>query len=409
MVRPYAGWPDRANADQERRADNGGEFVRITEAEAIPFTFWHDREPLSYCLTRIETDEATVGWGEVCDSFGCTYGSVIETAVADAVAPLLIGEELDSPERLIHKVRSWTRRRLGHQWVAAHALSGIELALWDAIGKIGDKPVSSLVGGDARPVPLYASSVFLEEGTPEWHLELLAPLLDAGVRAVKLRIGVEWEADLETLTAIRGELDPAIALMIDGNENFTVTTALDIAERLAQLGVRWFEEPVPQDSPRAITAVAAGSPVPIAYGEHMFGLASFAEACERGQAHVLQPDVATCGGMAEALRIADEVVEAGFEVVPHTASGPVALSANLHFAAASPRVQLLEYPYPLAECWATIAPSCPIGPSHIVDGALCPPPGPGLGVEIDEDALHTRPYQPPAPRAGPSARFMGDV
>ena len=381
----------------------------ITTLEAVPFTFWHDREPLSYCLIRLETDDGVVGWGEVCDSFGCTYASVIQAAVADALAPLLVGENLDAPDRLVHKLRSWTRRRLGHQWVAAQALSGVEIALWDALGRANDRPVCELLGGSVRAVPLYASSVFLEEGPADWHVGLLQPLIDAGVRGVKLRIGVDWRTDLETLAEIRQLLDPGIDLMIDGNENYTVETALEIGARLAAMAVEWFEEPVPQESPEAIEAVATASPVPIAYGEHMFGVAEFTEAARRGLASVLQPDATTCGGLSTAMRIADRTGSAGIRVVPHTASGPVALAANLHFASAAASVELLEYPYPLSECWSAIAPGCPLGHEHVVDGAIGPPPGPGLGVEIDFEAVRDRPYHRPEPRPGPSTRFMGNV
>jgi len=383
--------------------------MRIAAVEPVPFTFWHDREPLSYCLVKVQIDDGVVGWGEACDSFGCTYATVVATAVADAFAPLLVGEELDEPDRVLHKLRSWTRRRLGHQWVAAQALSGIEIALWDALGRATGRPVCELLGGPAVAIPLYASSVFLEEGTPEWHVGLLEPLVGAGVRAAKLRIGVDWEADLETLASIRNLLGRDFDLMIDGNENYTVETALEIAARLSALGVGWFEEPVPQEAPQAIEAVAARSPVPIAYGEHMFGPTEFTEAARRRHASVLQPDAATCGGLSVAMQIAEAAGAAGHRVVPHTASGPVALAANLHFAAASASVTLLEYPYPLAECWSTIAPGCPLGPEHVIDGAIVPPPGPGLGVEIDLEAVRDRPYHRPEPRTGPSTRFMGNV
>ena len=383
--------------------------MRIASAEALGFTFDHDREPLSYCLMRVTTDSGIVGWGEACDSFGLTYASVIEAAVADAFAPLLVGEELDAIDRLMHKLRSWTRRRLGHTWVAAQALSGLELALQDALGKARGEPVAVMLGGSLDPVPLYASSVFLEEGDPDWHLELLDPLLRAGVRGVKMRIGVDWESDLETLAGLRERLDPVVALMIDGNENFTVDTALSVSERLADLGIEWFEEPVLQESPPAMDAVATRSAVPVACGEHMFGLAEFEEAIRRNRAGVLQPDASTCGGLSEAMRIAAAGRSAGVRVVPHTASGPVALAANLHLAAASPSIDLLEYPYPLAECWATVAPGCPLVPERVVDGALTPPDVPGLGIEIDDEALKSRPYRAPAPRTGPSARFAGNV
>lgn len=382
--------------------------MKITAAEAVPFTFWHDREPLSYCLVKITTDANLTGWGEVCDSFGCTYAGVIKTTVAEAFAPLLNGEELDDPKRLIYKLRSWTRRRLGHQWIATHALSGIELALWDAVGKARNESMATLLESDAKSVPIYASSVFLEEGPPSWHIKMLAPLIQAGVKAAKLRIGVDWHTDLETLSAARDQIDPSVALMIDGNENFTLGTALTVADRLSELGIEWFEEPIPQESPEVIAALCAQSPVPIAYGEHMFGVTEFEMAASTYGVSVLQPDVSTCGGISEAMRIASLAKTAGLRLVPHSAAGPIALAANLHFGAAA-GASLVEYPFPLAECWAEIAPTCPLSPSDIIGGCLPLPPGPGLGVEIDLDAVLDRPYHPPAPRLGPSTRFMGNV
>ena len=383
--------------------------MRIASAEAVGFTFDHAREPLSYCLTRVTTDDGIVGWGEACDSFGLTYASVVEAAVADAFAPLLVGEELDSIDRLMHKLRSWTRRRLGHTWVASQALSGLELAMQDVLGKARGEPVAVMLGGSLDPVPVYASSVFLGEGDPDWHVELLGPLLRAGVRGVKVRIGVDWQSDLETLAGLRDRLDPAVDVMIDGNENFTVDTALVVAERLAELGIGWFEEPVLQELPAAMDAMAARSPVPLACGEHMFGVAEFEEAIRRNWATFLQPDASTCGGLAEGMRIAAAGHRAGVQVVPHSASGPVALAANLHLAAASPTIGLLEYPYPLAECWATIAPGCPLVPDRVVDGALTPPDVPGLGIDVDFEAVRSRPYRPPAPRSGPSTQYAGNV
>ena len=283
------------------------------------------------------------------------------------------------------------------------------MALHDALGKARGEPVAVMLGGSLEEVPLYASSVFLEEGDPDWHVELLGPLLRAGVRGVKMRIGVDWRSDLETLAGLRDRLDSSVALMIDGNENFTVDTAVAVAESLAGLGIEWFEEPVLQESPPAMDAVAARSPVPIACGEHMFGLAEFEEAIRRNRASVLQPDASTCGGIAEGMRIAAAGHRAGVRVVPHTASGPVALAANLHLAAASPWIDLLEYPYPLAECWATIAPGCPLVPDRVAGGSLTPPDEPGLGIEIDYEAMKSRPYQPPAARSGPSPRYAGNV
>jgi L-alanine-DL-glutamate epimerase-like enolase superfamily enzyme len=385
--------------------------VTIARVEAVPFTFWHDREPLSYCLVRVEGDDGTVGWGEACDSFGCTWASVVQTLVADALGPLAVGEPAD-PAAVTHKLRSWTRRRLGEQWVTMQAVSGIELAVWDLLGRARGESVATMLGtsaGRAAHVPVYASSVFLEEGSVDWHLSLLGPCLAGGVGAVKFRIGLDWARDLETLAGLCEELTPGVEVMVDGNENYTVATALAIADRLAELGIGWFEEPVPQSDRAAIEEVVRRSPVPIAYGEHLFGVGDFDDAVRHGQAGVLQPDPATCGGLVEARRIAEAGLGAGRRVVPHSAAGPVALAAALHLAAATPGLEMVECPYPLAECWQAVAPASSLSPADLVDGALPLPAGPGFGIEVDEGRVRSLPYQAPGPRSGPSPRSMGAV
>ena len=107
----------------------------------------------------------------------------------------------------------------------------------------------------------------------------------------------------------------------------------------------------------------------------------------RGQLHVLQPDASTCGGLAEARRMADAAAPFGVRVVPHVCAGPISLAANLHLAATVPAIRLIEYPPSLAEAWSTFGAGIELGPNAIVDGKLAVPDGPGLGVELDEDAL----------------------
>ena len=221
---------------------------------------------------------------------------------------------------------------------------------------------------------------------------------------------MDWQSDLETLAGLRERLDPAVDLMIDGNENFTVKTALAVAGRLAELGIGWFEEPVLQESPEAMDAMAARSPVPLACGEHLFGLAEFEEAVGRKWATFLQPDASTCGGLAEGMRIAAAGHRAGVQVVPHSAAGPVALAAGLHLARGLaddrparvpvPAGRVLGHDRPKAARWS---------PTGWSTRALTPPDVPGLGIEIDFEAVKSRPYQAPAPRTGPSPRYAGNV
>jgi D-galactarolactone cycloisomerase len=382
--------------------------MKITAVTPINVTFPFAREPLSFCYVRVDTDDGLVGWGEACDSYGCTFANVVGTAITDALAPLVVGEDLDTVEPLADRMRAWTRRRLGDQWVGVQARSAVEIALWDLVGKASGRSVASLLGQVRDRVTVYASSVFLEEGDASWHHDLLAPLLERGVRMVKVRIGPEWRHDLRTLAALRGLLDDSIELMIDGSEIFTLPTALAVADALADLGIMWFEEPLPQAQRAGIEELARRSRVPIAYGEHLYGRDDALDALRRGQMSVLQPDAATCGGIAEARHIAALATSYGARVVPHVAAGPIALAAGLHLAASVPHIRALEYPYPLAEAWTTLGVGAELSPAAIVDGSLAVPSGPGLGVDLDEAAAAARPYAPPGPRVGLPDRFNGD-
>lgn len=387
--------------------------ARIADVRPICVTYGLDREAMSYLFVRIETDDGLVGYGEACDSYGCSYASVLATVVTDAFAPLLIGQTLGAVEPLADRLRLFTRRRLGDQWVAPQARSAVEIALWDLAGKSAGRSVSSLIGRLRDRIEVYASSVFLEEGPAAWHAELLAPLLDRGVRRVKVRVGPEWRADLATLRELRGILGDDIEMMIDGSEIFTLPTALDVARHLHDLGITWFEEPLPQGEHAGIETLAAQSPVAIAYGEHLFGVDEAIETLSRRRASVLQPDASTCGGITAARAMAAVAPYHGARVVPHVCAGPVSLAANLHVAATVPAVRCIEYPYTMAPAWAALSGSDAFGPDRIVDGHLAIPDTAGLGCDLDENAAAAHPYRSPGARvagstAGLPDRFVGD-
>lgn len=385
----------------------------ITAVTPITVSYPTEREAMSFCFVRIDTDAGTAGYGEACDSYGCSYASVVATVIAGVFAPLLVGQQLVAVEPLVERLRLMTRRRLGEQWIAAHARSAVDVALWDIVGKARGQSVSSLIGRVRDRVDVYASSVFLEEGDAAWHADLLRPLLDRGVRMVKVRVGPSWAADLSTLAELRRLLGSDIELMVDGSEIFTLPTALEVAARLAELGVRWFEEPLPQGERAGIEALVRRSAVPIAYGEHLFGRDEALDALRRQQLDILQPDATTAGGITEARFMALAAASAGVRVVPHVCAGPVSLAANLHLAATVPAVRAIEYPFTLAPVWAGLGSGPALGPDAIVDGAIAVPDAAGLGVGLDEAAAQRHPYRLPGTRVAGSRgglpdRFTGD-
>jgi D-galactarolactone cycloisomerase len=140
--------------------------------------------------------------------------------------------------------------------------------------------------------------------------------------------------------------------------------------------------------------------VPIAYGEHLFGFDDALDSLRRNQLSVLQPDASTCGGIAEARRIAQVASSFGARVVPHVCAGPVSLAANLHLAASVPAIRAIEYPPSLLGAWEALGVGAELGLSAITDGELAVPDGPGLGVSLDEDVARANPYHPPGHLAG---------
>src|SRR5215813_6603927 len=300
--------------------------MKIVSVKAVPITHCVDRpiylfeRPLYHLIVRIETDDGTTGYGEVSDSYACTYALTVQCMIEEAYKPLLIGEDPSELERLIFKMRGWTRRRLGDQGIAVQAVSGIEIALWDLIGKIRERSISDLCGRLRNGVPIYASSTVLEEGSPDVHLKLLEPCLSKGVKAVKVRLGVDYRRDLVTLQQLRTLIPDHIQIMVDGGEHYSVRTALEIAHRLADLGIRFFEEPVPQNNREGITRLVEKSPVPIAYGEHLFLTQDFQDCLINRRADVIQPDASISGGISECRKIAALAETFGVPVVPHSAA-----------------------------------------------------------------------------------------
>jgi L-alanine-DL-glutamate epimerase-like enolase superfamily enzyme len=233
----------------------------------------------------------------------------------------------------------------------------------------------------------------LEEGPAEVHLKLLEPLLRKGVGAVKVRLGVDFRSDLATLKSLRKLIPDEIQIMIDGGEHFTVRTALEIAETLSELGLLFFEEPIPQLNREGIAYLVSKSPVPIAYGEHLFLTQDFQDCLIHHRANVIQPDAAISGGISECRKIAALSETFGVPVVPHSAAGPLALAANLHLSSSLPNLWMLEYTYTFDRVWRALLTEPILSPDSLTEGKLPVPNGPGLGVQIDEQALARHVYK----------------
>lgn len=386
----------------------------VDRVETLGATLDVGREPMSYCFVRMTDSDGRVGWGECCDSYGCSYASVHATTIRDVIGPIIEGASLTSVEHLVETVRAATRRRLGDTWIVAQCLSGVEIALRDLSSQFTGIPIAAAGGASRRRVRVYAAGAFLEEATADEHATLFQPYLERGVTMVKVRIGPNWLADLETLRALRSHLGDDVSVAVDGSETFTASTALQVAHGLHDLGVVWFEEPVPQAAWSVIASLADRSPVPLAFGEHLFGRREAVELLARAPGLVLQPDAATCGGIGEGQRMAELAGATGHRVFLHNCAGPVALAANIHLAAAATAISAVEYGLHNAPRWEILGVGADLGQHAISDGHIDVPAGPGLGVAINEEVAAEHPYRLPGRRVagtvgGTADRFGGDV
>jgi L-alanine-DL-glutamate epimerase-like enolase superfamily enzyme len=336
-----------------------------------------------HTLIIVRTDAGLEGFGS------CYTSGKLVAAAVELLWPLLRGQSAVEPERVSETLRQATFWQ-GRGGSVEHAISGIDIALWDLMGKACGQPVSRLLGGDyRRTIPPYGSILFDE---PEPLQRTLAAVVGRGFRAIKLGwrpFGRRDRAFDELLVkTARRTVGDGVAIMVDagGSEQFWphgTNWARSTAAMLADYGVAWFEEPLPPDDLDGYVALTRVSPVPIAGGEVLTRRQSFRPWIEHRAVDILQPDCTKNGGLSESRRIAWLAYDHNIQVVPHGWNTAVGLAADLQFSAAIPVARYVEYltPSPYIDELTT-------EPFRLDDqGLLAIPDKPGLGIEIDPDGL----------------------
>jgi L-alanine-DL-glutamate epimerase-like enolase superfamily enzyme len=334
-------------------------------------------------LVEVFTDEGLAGLGSA-----MTSKALVAAGVA-LVRPMLIGERADEPARVTEKLRQSTFWQ-GRGGAVEHAISGIDIALWDLFGKITNQPVSRLLGGNYRNrIKPYGSILFDEPGPLR---ETLQATVARGFRAIKLGWRPFGRRDARTdellIQTAREAVGPDVELMVDagGSEQFWphgYKWALNTARMLANYDIVWFEEALPPDDLEGFIELRHHSPVPIATGEVLTRRQSFRPFLERQAVDIVQPDCTKCGGLTEAWRIAWMAYEHNVQWVPHGWNTAVGLAADLHLSAAMPVARYVEYLTPCVYLDELITE--PFRPD--AEGYLTIPERPGLGIELNREAL----------------------
>ncbi|MBF59370.1 mandelate racemase/muconate lactonizing enzyme family protein [Halomonas sp. FeN2] len=342
-----------------------------------------------HCLVEIVCDDGTIGWGE------CLGPAKPNAAIVEVYAQSLVGEDPLQTEKVWLTLYNRLRDQ-GQRGLTVTALSGIDIALWDIKGKHFGVPISTLLGGRFREsVRAYATGSFARAGVDRVTgiAAEVAGYRREGFHAVKIKIGFDIEEDLEVIAAVRDAIGPDMRMMIDANHGYDYLEAIEVGHRAAPFGIDWFEEPVLPEQISTYEAVRAGQPIPVASGENWHGRYAMQEPLTRRAVDIVQPDICGVGGFSEMRRVADMAAMHGVRLVPHVWGTAVCLAASLQFMAALPPNPPRRKPIePIMEFDRTENPfrqAIVQTPLEHNQGVMTIPDGPGLGIEINRDALST--------------------
>jgi len=358
----------------------------ISQLEILPLTGgtvdggWpqgNEAEEDLHTLIVLSTDDGVTGLGSC-----FTSGKLIDGAV-QLLWPLLKGESALEPDRVAETLRQSTFWQ-GRGGAVEHAISGIDIALWDIFGKICGQPVSRLLGGDYRIKP-YGSILFDE---PDALKRTLEETVGRGFRAIKMGWRPFGRKDRKfdelLIRTARKTVGDDVELMVDagGSVQFWphgLNWARETAKMLADYDIAWFEEPLPPDDIDGYVELTRVSPVPIATGEVLTRRQSFLPWIERRAVDIIQPDCTKNGGLSESRTIGRWAFDHNIVMVPHGWNTAIGLAADLQLAAAMPVARYVEY---LTPC-VYIEDLCTEAFTLDADGSLHIPTQPGLGVELD--------------------------
>ena len=337
---------------------------------------------VSIVLVEVSTVDGIAGYGECLGRFGArAYASLIN----EVLAPRLLGQSAFDIRRHWQQMRAALSGRAGGMLI--EAIAGVDIALWDVVGKALGQPVHRLLGGVGRPmVECYASSI--NWASPEQMEAQAQHVLGLGFKAIKVKLGQPVARAIEAATRMRQVVGPDIRLSADANWAYSLDQAVTVGHALHALDYWFFEEPIAPEDLAGYAHLRRTVSVPLAAGESDYTTTHAAELLRDRLVGIIQPDVARAGGISETRDIATLAHAFHVGYAPHVGwSGAVCVAASLQLAAAMPAFASFECMFianPLRDELATTA----VGSAHtLVDGRLAVPRGPGLGIDINWDAV----------------------
>jgi L-alanine-DL-glutamate epimerase-like enolase superfamily enzyme len=359
-----------------------GANVKITDITTETYR-WPRHKPISngkhtythtgLRLVKVLTDEGATGVGV------CHIHPIVEATV-ERLRRDLIGEDPIDVERLWHKM--WIPKLIGRRGMTTRAISGIDIALWDLRAKVAGMPLYKLLGGFRNRMPTYVTGGYYEEGKGLKELQReMQESVEMGAKAIKMKIGaVSIREDAERVKAVREAIGPDVKLLVDANCAYKAYEAVQLARRIEEYDIFWFEEPVAPDDYDGHARLAQMTSIPIATGENEYTRYGFRDLIATGAVPILNADAKILGGVTEFMKVAALAQAHDLVIAPHGSQ-----DIHIHLVSAIANGLLLEFhrgsTNPL---WATQY-------RHNLilndDGTVSPPEVPGAGLDPNYEVL----------------------
>jgi len=337
-------------------------------------------------VVKVTTEGGLVGWGE--SHHGRAHGAVAHL-VNTTLKQLVLGMEATDVVGIWQKIYKMQLASHGMGAGTCLAMSGIDLALWDIRGQAANMPLYRLMGGRSKPVPAYAGGVSLGYQDPGKLVDEARPLLEAGYKAVKLRVGDTPKRDLERIAAIRKAFGDELVILTDANTGYNLADARAAMPGMDELGVGWLEEPFPAHDYFSYIEAKSFGLVPFAAGENHYTRFEFNRVIEDGAITILQPDLSKTGGITEALRIAAMASAYKLPINPHSSMTGLNMATTIHFLCAIDNGGYFEGDVSKGNLFRDELVSKPYEVGK--DGCVRPLEGKGLGLEVNEEFLQKHP------------------
>lgn len=381
-------WGNQMWGYNKKKEKAAGGFLPEEDRTGYPY-FWRSRpsysKTIDTVLVKITADNGLIGWGE---AKAPVAPRITASVINELAGGLLIGQDPSDPVLQWERLYGSMRIRGNREGFWMQAMSGIDIALWDLTARWLEVPLSKLLGGNFRNrVKVYYSGIpGVRAGSPNEAWDNLKRttenVLGRGFRAAKIGIGLGIEGDVRTVETVRAVVGQEFTLYVDAAGMYNLPEGIELGKALEQYDIGWLEAPLAHEEFENYGRLSRSVNVPIA-SDQIFNRWQVCDFFLQGGLDVVQPDVCRTGGLTECKRIGELADAFGKAVTPHISTGTaVQFAASVHLAAAMPNQTAMEF-------WAGSTANTMMmkGSFRIEDGYFWVPEGPGLGIEVDEEAL----------------------